>query len=204
MARTGSRNPVDKKAAAAEARRQAEARSLRNRRILIGGVVALALVGLIVFLANRPKPPDPLIGLVTLPSLGNAHIDPTAPAPVYNSNPPTSGPHAPSPAPCGIYREAPSDIVLVHDLEHGVAIISYDPSISDADRQKLEDFGRGTDHIIVTPHEGMDHKIGLTAWTKLLTLDTVDVPTISAFYAEFAAFGPEQVPCPFQVDQSQG
>lgn len=205
MARTGPRNAVDKRAAEAEARRQAGARALRNRRILIGGVVALALVGAIVFLANRPEPPG-LANVLTLPNLGQSHIDPSAPTPQYNSNPPTSGPHAPAPAPCGIYREAPSDTVLVHDLEHGVVIISYDPSLPDADRQQLEDFARdaGT-HIIVTPREGMDVKVALTAWTKLLTLDTVDMPSVSAFYGQFAQFGPERnIPCPLQVDQSLG
>lgn len=204
MARTGSRNTVDKRAAQAEARRLAEKRALRNRRLLIGGVVAAVLAAAVVFFATRPEP-EGLGNIQTLPDLGQAHIDPTGPTPEYNSDPPTSGPHAPSPAQCGIYREAVPDINLVHDLEHGVVIISYDPTLAESDRTQLEDFARdaGT-HIIVLPREAMETPIALTAWTKLLQLDTVDMPTINAFYGQFAQFGPESnVPCPLQVDQSQ-
>lgn len=204
MARTGPRNTVDKRAAAAEARRQSEARALRNRRIITGAVVALVLIGAIVFFATRPEP-EGLANIQTLPDLGQAHIDPTGPAPEYNSNPPTSGPHAPTAAVCGIYREPVPDINLVHDLEHGVVIISYDPTLPESDRQQLEDFARdaGT-HIIVVPREGMETPIALTAWTKLLRLNAVDVPSIEGFYGQFAQFGPEaNVPCPFSIDQSQ-
>jgi hypothetical protein len=204
MARTGPRNTIDKRAAAAEERRQAEARSHRRRRILVFLGVAVALIGAIVYFATRPAPAA-LASILTLPNQGQEHIDPSSPTPEYNSNPPTSGPHAPAPAPCGIYREAPDDILLVHDLEHGVVIVSYDPTIPEADRQKLEDFARDESHIVVTPREGMETKVALTAWTKLLQLDQVDIPAIDAFYFQFAQFGPERnVPCPFQVDQSQG
>jgi hypothetical protein len=204
MARTGPRNTVDKRAAAAEARRQSEARALRNRRIITGAVVALVLIGAIVFFATRPEP-EGLANIQTLPDLGQAHIDRTGPAPEYNSNPPTSGSHAPTAAVCGIYRELVPDINLVHDLEHGVVIISYDPTLPESDRQQLEDFARdaGT-HIIVVPREGMETPIALTAWTKLLRLNAVDVPSIEGFYGQFAQFGPEaNVPCPFSIDQSQ-
>lgn len=204
MARTGPRNTVDKRAAQAEARRLAEKRALRNRRLLIGGVVAAVLIGAIVFFATRPEP-EGLSDIQTVPDLGQAHIDPSGPNSDYNSDPPTSGPHAPSPAACGIYRESPPDINLVHDLEHGVVIISYDPTLAESDRQQLEDYARGATHIIVVPREGMETPIALTAWTKLLRLDTVDMPTIRAFYDQFAQFGPEaNARCPFQVDQSQG
>ena len=117
--------------------------------------------------------------------------------------PPTSGPHAPSPAPCGIYRQPVPDIALVHDLEHGVVVIQYDPTISDEERDQLEGFGRdaGT-HVIVAPREGMASTIAVTAWTKLMTLDEFDLPAIEGFYGEFAQFGPEAgVQCPFQVDE---
>lgn len=204
MSRTGARRTVDRAAAEAEARRQAEARRLRNRRLLTTGIVALVLVGAVVFFATRPEPVA-LANVQTFPSQGQQHIDATAPIPDYNSDPPTSGPHAAAPAPCGIYRQPVPDVTQVHDLEHGVVVIQYDPEATDEERQQLEDFARdaGT-HVIVAPREGMAQKIAVTAWTKLMTMDTVDIAAIESFYGQFAQFGPEAgVQCPFQVDESQ-
>ena len=205
MSRTGTKKTVDDQVAEAEARRLAAARSLRNRRLAIGAVVALLLVGAIVFFATRP-PPVALTNVQTFPDQGQLHLAAGDPAPDYNSDPPTSGPHAPTAAACGIYREAPPDINLVHDLEHGVIVIYYNPVTAADAREDLESFARdaGT-HVIVTPREGMEKPITLTAWTYLLSLDAYDRGAIDAFYGEYAQRGPELgVSCPFQVDQSQG
>ena len=205
MSRTGSRKTVDTKEAEAEARRLAAARSVRNRRLAIGGGIAVILIGAIVFFATRP-PPAALAEIQTFADQGQAHLDVGAPAPDYNSDPPTSGPHAPAAAACGIYREAPPDINLVHDLEHGVIVAYYDPATALEARDELENFARdaGT-HVIVAPREGMEAPITLTAWTHMLTLDTFDAAAVDAFYGEFAQRGPEAgVSCPLQVDQSAG
>lgn len=44
----------------------------------------------------------------------------------YSSNPPTSGPHFPVWAKKGVYSEVLSDGYLIHSLEHGYIVISYD------------------------------------------------------------------------------
>lgn len=44
----------------------------------------------------------------------------------YNSNPPTSGPHFAAWAKPGIYDEVLSDGYLIHSLEHGYVILSFD------------------------------------------------------------------------------
>jgi hypothetical protein len=204
MSRTGTKRTVDVKAAEAEARRLQAARSVRNRRLAIGIGVTLALAAAIVFLATRPAP-EAMSNVQTFPDQGQQHLSAGDPAPSYNSNPPTSGTHSATAASCGIYREAVPDVNLVHNLEHGVVIVSYDPGISESERAALEEFGRdaGT-HVIVTPREGMDAPIALTAWTHLLALESVDLSAMDAFYGEYAQFGPERgVQCPFTVDQSQ-
>jgi hypothetical protein len=204
MSRTGSKKTVDTRLAEAEERRLAAARSLRNRRLMIGAGVSVLLVGAIVFFATRP-PPVALASVETFPDLGQLHLNPTDPIPDYNSDPPTSGSHAPSAAQCGIYRTAPPDINLIHDLEHGVINIFYNPETAAEARDDLESFARdaGT-HVIVAPREGMENPITLTAWTHLLRLDGYDPSAIDAFYGEFAQRGPEVgVPCPFQIDQSE-
>ena len=202
MARTGARRPSERAAEEAAARRVAAERRLRNRRIITGLVIAAVLIGAIVFFATRPPPPA-LANVQTVPDLGQAHLVANEPAPEYNSNPPTSGPHSPTPAPCGIYRSPVSDIVQVHDLEHGVVAVQYDPAIGDEQRDQLEEFGRDApSHVIVAPREGMDSMIAVTAWTKLMTMDTVDLAAIEGFYGQFAQAGPEAgVQCPFSVDE---
>ncbi|MGH8928511.1 MAG: DUF3105 domain-containing protein [Acidimicrobiia bacterium] len=205
MARTGTKKTVDSKVAEAEARRLAAARSLRNRRLVIGAVVTVILVGALVFFATRPEP-EALNNVETFPDQGQAHLDPSSPAPEYNSDPPTSGPHAPAAAACGIYRTAVPDINLVHDLEHGVIVIYYNPDTAGDGREALEDFVRGAGtHAIVVPREGMESPIVLTAWRHLLRLDSFDRAAIRGFYGRYAQFGPERgVGCPLAVDQSQG
>jgi len=205
MSRTGSRKTVDNRVAEAETRRLAAARSLRTRRLTIGVGIAIVLVGAIVFFVTRPAP-EALANVETFPDQGQVHIDTTDPVPDYNSDPPTSGPHAVAAAACGIYREAVPDINLVHDLEHGVIVIYYNPESAADARGDLENFARdAATHVIVVPREGMEDPIVLTAWTHLLRLTSYDRGAIDGFYGQYAQFGPETgVSCPFQVDQSAG
>lgn len=44
---------------------------------------------------------------------------------IYKSNPPTSGPHLPTWVKPGIYTQPQSEGELIHSLEHGYVIISY-------------------------------------------------------------------------------
>lgn len=203
MARGGARRNPQQKLIEAEQRREAERRTAQRRRWVITVGVLTLLVAFIVFLVTRP-PPAILAAVETFGDLGAIHLDASSPAPTYNSDPPTSGPHSPSAFPCGIYREPVPDINQVHDLEHGVVVIQYDPTQPVEQRAVLEDYARdaGT-HIIVAPREGMDSPIVLTAWTKRLALDTAIRGDISVFYDTFAQFGPESgVACPLQIDQS--
>lgn len=65
----------------------------------------------------------PLPGL-QLPDLGQAHVTDISNV-VYNSNPPTSGSHFPVWAKKGVYDRVISDGYLIHSLEHGYIVISY-------------------------------------------------------------------------------
>jgi hypothetical protein len=122
----------------------------------------------------------------------------------YNSDPPTSGPHREifndafvSPTPLPKY-------VQVHLLEHGNVLLQYNcncPDIAGAlaqiayrynsqlvppnrlqplpqDVQAGEEGGMA---VLVAPYPGMKHKIALTAWTRLATLDAIDEQKITSF-----------------------
>lgn len=63
------------------------------------------------------------------PIQGREHLKANEAPPVYNSNPPTSGAHDEVPAKPGIYEYSLEDRHLVHSLEHGYVVISYNCGI---------------------------------------------------------------------------
>lgn len=150
-------------------------------------------------------PSGPPFAGKSFPSQGHAHLSPDEPDDfVYNSNPPTSGPHKElfsdqfvNPTPLPAY-------VQVHLLEHGNVLLQYSCTCPDvaaslssiayqydarliapselqptADEvQAGEEQGRA---VIVAPYQGMKARIALTAWTRLATLQTVDKAKIASF-----------------------
>jgi len=141
----------------------------------------------------------------SFPSQGHTHLDPTEPDDfIYNSNPPTSGPHKeifsdqfvnPNPLPA---------YVQVHLLEHGNVLLQYSCTCPDVaaslsaiayeydskliapnelqptaeEVQAGEEQGKA---VIVAPYPSMKSKIALTAWTRLGVLSSVDKPKIESF-----------------------
>lgn len=179
-----------------------EARKKRNRRIIIGVVVA-ALVGITAFALTRPEPEE-LAATETFPDLGGGHLEAGEPTPDYNSNPATSGRHTPSAAACGIYTEELLDVVLVHNLEHGTIVVQYQSDIPEEDLEALREYARtaGT-HILIAPREDLPSPVVITAWTRMLQMDTLDLDTLDVFYDRWARLGPEVgVACPFSIDQA--
>jgi hypothetical protein len=143
------------------------------------------------------------------PMQGHTHLDPgTTDNFVYNSNPPTSGPH----------REIFSDVFLslsplpayvqVHLLEHGNVLLQYNCTCPDIaaqlsaiamtfdnkqipadhlqptalDVQNAEEQGTA---VIVAPYPKMKSKIALTAWTRLGVLATPDHGKILSFITTY-------------------
>lgn len=138
-------------------------------------------------------------------SQGHAHLNPGEPDDfVYDSNPPTSGPHKEvfsdqfiSPTPLPAY-------VQVHLLEHGNILLQYSctcpdvvaslssiafaydsPLIAPNELQptvtEVQQGEEGGKAVIVAPYPKMRARIALTAWTRLATLDGVDKPKIDSF-----------------------
>ena len=196
-------------AAGKKAQRRAAAeqnrRKKRQRRNLIIGGVGVALVALIGFLVTRPEPVE-LEGVETFADMGGGHLQPGEAAPAYNSSPATSGPHSPSSTSCGIYIEEIPDVIQVHNLEHGTIVVQYQPVVGDNERALIEEFARSKEtHILVAPRTDLTHPVVVTGWTRMLRLGDADLTSIGAFYDRYARRGPEVgVPCPFQIDQSQG
>ncbi len=184
---------------------QWEARQRRRKLLTIGvwATAGLLFVALLVYLVAKEAVPADLPG-EAIPILPAGHVNPGTPHDPYNSDPPTSGQHYPTPAETGFYEEALADEYLVHNLEHGHVIIWYNCSnVSEADcgtlKTQIRDvMGRagvsqvtGTSKMSAVPRPSMESLLAVTAWGRLYTADEFDRNTILAFVRAFRDHAPE-------------
>lgn len=161
---------------------------IRGILAILAGSSALALIaGVVLYISKQKAKPRPGI---TLEDLGNEHVrEITAPHKSYNSIPPTSGPHLPRIAPWGIAEVQVPDELIVHNMEDGGIIMSYDPvRIASKDIEKLKGLiGTYDDQILMHPYTKpeLPSPIVLTAWTKLLTLESFDEAKIREFITAY-------------------
>jgi hypothetical protein len=89
----------------------------------------------------------------------------------YNSNPPTSGVHAPFAAPNGVQRQPASKEALVHSMEHGSVVVWYNTTdqrlISQLEAIVSAENARQRPVVISRYSEMEAETIALTAWTRL-------------------------------------
>ena len=138
-------------------------------------------------------------------SQGHTHLVPGEPDDfVYNSNPPSSGPHRELFTDAFISRKPIPSYIQVHLLEHGNILLQYScncpnvaaalaqiamqydklvmpageaqPTVADVNR--AEDQGKA---VIVAPYSHMKSKIALSAWTHVGVLPNVEKQKINSF-----------------------
>jgi hypothetical protein len=220
-------------------------------------LIAAALILFAVWMYKSLDKPQPGQEVA---DLGREHTDDIAGL-EYNSMPPTSGTHFPIWAKGGVYDRIISDGYLIHSLEHGYVIISYNcmksissfqfsrpkvtkfssvlahdepvqtstdsgqllkhmklsqsegmsaftpnnppdveielPETFNSDSckslvEKLAIFTDKWDRVIVTPRTDIEKPIVLTAWTRLMNLDSVDDQKIEEFIKTYHNKGPER------------
>ena len=141
-----------------------------------------------------------VVGEQTYPMQGNIHIANGKSSPVaYNSAPPTSGPHYPNIVAWQVYAEPFRYEQLVHNLEDSGVIIYYQcaaacPELVAELNAVVQPFLDGGRHVVVVPndptwtmpdgdqpHTDMGAPFVVTAWRKLLKLETVDAEKIGQF-----------------------
>lgn len=170
---------------------------LASSLILSLALVALSVTGALAHEAMPAKqvPADDkaLENVQTFPSEGRYHLEPGEKW-EYGQTPPTSGPHDPVPTKPGFYKTPQAPEKLVHSLEHGNIVIYYEKPTPSALRQ-LKRWAKQHDGkwngIIVTRLPGLGRTVILTAWTRLLRLDSFDPVKASAFIDAFRGKGPE-------------
>jgi len=186
--------------------------------VLLGGgfaVAAAAVIALLVLALAGGGGSSSGVGVVrsgypypvqTFADQGRDHLAVGETYGAYNSSPPTSGPHAPSPAPWGVSSvELPKE-VPVHNMEHGGVVVWYncaagpqplDQTACTQLRDRLaaivqEAVGQKKE-VLMTPYSHMDHRIALTAWRTLDSFDDFDEARVRAFIATFERkFNPEE------------
>lgn len=199
MSQTGVR-----RAGGRQAQRKTKPKS--NMPLIIGGVVGLLVIMVaagLVFSSRNASSDKSQQFPNQVPPPGNPHItDVTDQHPAYNSNPPTSGWHTGGNiGPWGVTTQPIADEITIHNLEHGGVIIHYREGLDQPSIDQLTTLTRQLQQqspcvlLIPRPADKLDTPIAVTAWTWLMKLDTVDVPTITAFFRQHVNQGPEQVGC---------
>ena len=180
--------------------RQEKLRAEKKQQRLLWVVIGLTVAGAAIFFITQSIQGSLArqdIGQ-SVPSLGRDHIalgDAHIP---YNSDPPTSGPHA-DPVENGFYDTPIPDENIIHNLEHGFVVISYDCNqLEDCDsvkanlRNVLNQYD--SHQLIAVARENRDAPIALTAWQRIDLLDSYDEERITAFIEAWRARAPENVP----------
>jgi hypothetical protein len=124
----------------------------------------------------------------------------------YRTNPPTSGPHNPTPAPDGAYApgNAPAPENYVHTLEHGRVEFQFKPARPKADILRPAKIAaeplNGTSgyHVLVFENNtNMATQYAVTAWTRSVQCASMSAPSIDAmrtFRNAFTDKAREQIP----------
>lgn len=174
-------------------------KSNNTYRLLMWGGIALVAIGVIVGLALLVRSNVAIANAPgeRYPSQGQNHIAVGEQHVAYNSDPPTSGPHYAEPIPAGFYDTPQADEYVVHNLEHGHIVISYDCSKltnCDAVKQQLRNLVASYDtwKIVAVPRVNRDTAIGVAAWGWLIKLDSYDEAQIRRFVDAWRNKGPEQ------------
>jgi len=171
---------------------------------VIGGVIVLAVAGwgFVRWQSQQGVPKlDSLIeqGRPALaqvrsqPDYGRGHVS-IGTSLSYATDPPTSGTHWPIWTEAGFYTSPQPKEKLVHSLEHGNIVIYYDRPSEEALKTLRAWVGRYRgqwDGLVVVPKAGLGQTLELTAWTKLLRLETWDPAAAAAFIDAYRGRGPE-------------
>lgn len=188
-----------KQSRAAERREKAEAlqrelrRKERNRRIALwsavtAGVLVVAVV-IVSVVVTAPKTSSYTAGGGTGATIEGVETfdndaGHTTESVDYPQDPPAGGPHNPYWLNCGIYDQQVPNENAVHSLEHGAVWVTYSPDLSDEDLARLKEW-LPTSYVVLSPYEGLDSTIALSAWNAQLKLDSVEDERIGAFFEEY-------------------
>ncbi len=159
-----------------------------RRNLVIGGVVAVGVIGLLALLVLSLRGPSAIEGVVDNGTQVRGHDNSVDY--VGLDLPPPGGLHADQWQQCGIY-DAPIDTAhAVHSLEHGAVWITYQPELPADEVETLKGFAREQTHVLMSPFPGQRSRIALTAWRYQLEVPDADDRRIARFLDRYVQ-GPQ-------------
>ena len=135
----------------------------------VGLIAAAAFLALFAFGGDDSSNPEVIrkagCSLETFPAQPRQHVQQLEEGFQYNSEPPTSGPHNPIPAPFDFYTEPVEQFRLVHNLEHGAVVIQYGPEVTSRDIESLRSwYSDEPEGLVIAPFATLGGDIALAAW----------------------------------------
>ena len=106
--------------------------------------------------------------------------------PTYNTDPPTSGAHAPGNHPSGVVAAPISRPVQVAMLENGEVLIQHD-DVPEFQRRAFASLVSTGNQVTVAPNPDLPSPIVATAWEHMLQCQRVDVDALREFITMHAA-----------------
>lgn len=170
-------------------RNQQRKKVQQRRRYTIGGVMAIAIAAIVAsqFISFGPDLGE------KVQALAGTHNPPYT----YNTRPPTSGNHLPSPASYGFTSTPLAGNQVVHNMEHGAVVIWFQPG-DDTLAGQVRDLvsAVGSECLVAGPYADMDDTVAVTGWGRILRLDAFDSLQIREFVAAYRGdLGPEAGIC---------
>jgi hypothetical protein len=110
-------------------------------------------------------------------------------------NPPTGGPHCPTPAACTVFSQPVNECQWVHNLEHGHVVLLYNcpqgcPEIVDQLTAIRNEFSP-SDKVVLTPWPPLNSKVAAVVWGWSWSGDSVDHDAITCIFSHQGQDAPE-------------
>ena len=129
----------------------------------------------------------------SIPIQNRDHINQSETLQVYNSNPPTSGPHAGA-IKGGFYSEEILDINGVHNLEHGFIWITYRNISPNAIATLKKIAKRYSGRVLISERMANDTQIAMASWGRLdkMTESSLSEDYVLRFIKKYTNKSPEK------------
>ena len=164
---------IEQERAKKQTAREREIRMKKMKRWIPWVIFAGIIVGLTYWAVTAAKKAEESRPGEPIAIMGQTHIAPGSEVDPYNSNPPTSGPHA-GPAPWGASQTEILEENAIHNLEHGGVWITY-KDLDEASVAALEDIARAYGlSVILSPRAANESPIAVASWGRLMKLEAVD------------------------------
>lgn len=133
----------------------------------------------------REEPADTGSRLTTYDDLDQAHARGAVDYPDEDVRPPAGGPHNLRWQNCGVYTEPIASEHAVHSLEHGAVWITYTPDLEPGDLADVQAAVGASGYVLVSPYEGQESPIVLTAWGVQLEVDDISAEQVDPFLTTY-------------------